>query len=353
MTIALALLVIATLAAAALVGWLAWLLQRQGAEIEERVHALERRAAVRAWLGRRGTADGEPESPARTLLNDWELPNLRGGALTFSGFRGERVAVVFVQPGCPFSEQAVRALAAAGTERTGSGHRLLIVTSGEEAANHEWLATLPPGCPVAAQDGVELARVWRILETPSAYLVGPDGVTETGLLSGCAALLSALGLEQAAAELPPDLATGTTPFDLRQSPAPVPLAPGSAVPAEAIPFGDGRTLLVFTDAACPPCRPFEAELAERARALPPEPRLVLVARIAPEAERPSGVPDTPYPISWQRNGRLARAFGLAEAPAAVLIEGGAVAAPPAFGASAIFALLAHAAAPAEAEAEAG
>src|SRR4051794_33284225 len=81
--------------------WFARELNRQGIALDERALALEREVKLRAYRERarsKSLTPRPPGMPSGSLLNDFELPDLRNGRVRLSGLRGERLAVLFVQP---------------------------------------------------------------------------------------------------------------------------------------------------------------------------------------------------------------------------------------------------------------
>lgn len=335
----------------ALESWVLFHMRRQCREIEARVRAAERRAAaarlVRS-IRQRTPRQGLAGLPAGSLLNDCELPDLRGRHMTFSQWRGQRIAVVFIQPDCPYSARLIASIAADSAINTAM--QLIFVTTGDVEGNRELVASIPAGIPVLLQDGIDLAHRWRVPETPGGYLIDASGVTETEILRGESVILKSLGLTAG------DGPTGATPLVPKLAPFPKPIPPGSPAPVDAIPLHPcgslnlagqtyERTLIVFSDPGCAPCRVFAPVLAAETRRLPERVNLVMLSRGSDEANL-AFVRDftPPYPISFQRDGKLSRAFGVVDTPAAMLVNGdGTIAAEPAVGSAAILALIKRAA----------
>ncbi|MGI8477288.1 MAG: redoxin domain-containing protein [Thermomicrobiales bacterium] len=322
--------------------WLLRHFRRQGHGIELRLAALE--------LG--GSARRPPESakrgpspqpigglPARSILNDFELADLRGGNVTLSQWRGRRIAVLFVQPECAHSR---RLLATVISEHMATAERVqtVFVSTGEPELNLELFAGVSTDTPALLQRGTELARVWRISATPSAYVIDAAGVTEGRLLRGADDILDALRIEStstAAGEHREEPSRGvsgaTTPPTPSFPTAARPLAIGASAPDVELALlsggrlgfaagGSRRTLALFSDPACAPCRELAPELDARFRRSPGSLQLVMLCRGGDASVRAfverHGLS---HPVAIQADGGLARAFGMMASPSAILLDG--------------------------------
>src|SRR5690606_29199086 len=111
--------------------------------------------------------------PAESIMNDFELADLDGRRMTYSQWRGTRLAVIFVQPECVHSRAVIDAVA----RRPPSDRMAIFVTTGEREANRDLFRAMPPEIPILLQEEVELARVWRVMNSPAVYLIAENGVT--------------------------------------------------------------------------------------------------------------------------------------------------------------------------------
>lgn len=343
------LLLLAAAVAIVLLGetWLLVHLRRQGDEIDRRSAELRRRVALLQKDSARreqGAATLPAGLPAQSILNDFELADLRGGNVTLSQWRGTRIAVIFVQPGCPYSRRVIDAI----SSRMPEDLQLIFVSTGDEDVNRALFSGLPAEIPILLQAEVELARVWRVMTSPSAYVVDPQGVTEGPLLQSDGEILSALKL--------PATVEGVADGPRTTSLAPVhpsyPRPPeiGASVPNLEITLLSGETtrvqsttptLVLVFDPKCRPCREFLPEFARRAAASAAHLRLLFLCRGELGAAEELAVALGPSAsVSYQATGEVMRRLGMVQTPSALLIDAsGRVSAEPALGADAISTLL--------------
>ncbi len=132
--------------------WLRW-----------RVDQLE--ATMPSRVGRSGLRPGR-KAP------DFTLPSASGGEVSLHDFAGRRVLVVFTQTGCGPCGEIIPELNRVGRD----GVQVLVVNRGDLEATRQWVAETGAGCPVLAQEGLDLARRYEVFATPFAFLVNEQGV---------------------------------------------------------------------------------------------------------------------------------------------------------------------------------
>ena len=329
--------------------WLLVHLRRQAGGIEHRSAELQRKVNFRNWIAdqrRAGNTPGQAGLPAGSILNDFELRSLDGTWVTSSQWRGERIAVLFVQHDCPFSRRLIEAI-----DRWRSlPSRLLIVTTGSEEVNRELFAGAPDRVAVLLQDEMELARVWRVTRSPAMYLIDELGVTDGPLRLGAADILEALdcpALDESDDGHDP---SGSSHYSVPTPVSSRPPVTGQQVPDLPVALLDGesrtlsaerQTLLLVLDLRCVACRDGLGRLAEPVRSLANQARVLALSWGDEPAAREVATALGPnVAVSAQPSSRLLKRLGMMHAPSAVLLdETGAALSDTAIGAGAILALL--------------
>jgi peroxiredoxin len=346
--------VVSALIALAIGGWLIAQLVAQNEEIDGRLTDLEypERARARASSEEVYAARLAAGHRPSTVLNDFELPNLAGGTTTLSRWRGQRIALIFVHPDCPFSRQ-ILPLIARRSSPVSSGERVpVIVSSGDPERNRALLGEPTDGVQVALQEEAEVARLLRVGFTPAAYLVDATGVTEGPLLIGAGAILAALGIGVSIDDALSRGTQDTTPLPSGRPDRPVPLTRGQVAPLldmatlddSRIVLGERlerRTALVFVEPDCPACRDLAPRLLSWSQSRSDDLSLIVVS--AADAAATEAFVDEfalPFPVVPNRSRTVASGFGTLEWPSAVLLdEVRRLEAPIAVGADAIIDLL--------------
>jgi peroxiredoxin len=286
---------------------------------------------------------------ADSYLSDFALPVLAspaswtsGATVTLSALVGRPLLIVFLRADCFFSRAFARELA---NQAPRSDAPLLVSIVVGEIGNADAAAlfTNLPGFVLLDAHG-QVARLMRIRETPSGYLVSAERRTAEPLMAGPTALLAAQGGVMIGSDDPP-LAVNALPSGSSEARTPLPV--GSPAPDFTLPkvgggewslashHGEPLTLL-FSDLSCPPCVTLLRDLGPRAG-----PNVVIISRGDAEENRQlveaSGIA---APILLQRQREVARAYRTLETPAAFHIdERGEIAAGPAIGREAVRALL--------------
>lgn len=336
-------------------GWLLRQLRQQQTQIISRITELEQPSP--RSLPRPPSFDWRETQhtgyPVPTLLNDFAVANLAGGTTTLSQWRGRHVIAIFVQPHCPASAQVLQTLCDRNaTNDVGSPQTPipLVIATGSP----EWLASYLRGCvppaQIALQRSVEVARLYRVGETPAAYRVNPQGVTESPLLRGAPAIITALDRDRSDPNIDtpaePDF-SATTPLALSVQKPLVPLPQGAPFPTETVPEDlrtwlttneppEERRMVVLVDATCAACQDLQFDLDQPSHHVPA--RFVDVSSSRSEQERPSeGI----APIIYDPGRATGAAVGTLVTPSAFLLDRtGLLAAPVAVGRDATIGLLA-------------
>jgi peroxiredoxin len=336
-------------------GWLIAQLKHQRSEIGHRLAVLEEPDLDPVSDKAPATAFARSGLPAPSVLNDFALPTLAGGTTTLSRWRGQRLALVFVHPECPFSRRLMPLLAPGPLMVNDDAPLPVFVSSGKREINQELFGDVRDGMTVALQDDVEVARLLRVPETPAAYLVDRHGVTEGPLLFGANAILSALGLASPGTKdqsNPAEAASDTTPLPPACADQLRSLPPGGFALDVELTDLDGqrivleatserRTALVFVEPDCPACRQLAAQLVIGPSSQVGSAGVVLVSAASAEASRAFADEFAlPFPIALDHGRAAALRVGTLDTPAAVLLDrGGVVAAPIAVGVAAILSLI--------------
>ena len=139
-----------------------------------------------------GDAPSFEALPAGSMLNDFCLPLLSGGTMTLFEWRGQRVLLIFFNPGCSFSRRLLQQMAEMGLP-SGDSPRPLFVTSGDAEENRRLFEAAGFAGPVLLQEASEVSSLYRVRGTPIGMLVDEKGATVGEALVGADSLLDALG----------------------------------------------------------------------------------------------------------------------------------------------------------------
>jgi hypothetical protein len=206
----------------------------------------------------------------------------------------------------------------------------VIVSSGDPTDNRALAGRFAGRHMVLLQQRNEVELIYFVRGTPTAFLLDPAGVTETGRIEGAPAILGLLAALRSSGQ---PLDPGITPVDRNPAQALVPLRPGDLLPAARLPTLDGgelvsprltgeRSLLVIFDPLCAPCLALLPRLAELETGRS-GPRVVLVSRRDPELTRAHLAASRPGPalsVAFQRDWDFSRALGVLAAPVACVVD---------------------------------
>lgn len=317
------------LALVALEGSLLLRLLRQHGRLLLRLDALEadiHRGVVPATAAPAATAHG---LPAGSRAPSFELPTTEGESVNLSDLLalGRPVLVVFTDPNCGPCRDLMPEVRRWREEHAQVMTVAVVGTKSSGAERSHGLGS------TLLQDRFEVAEAYRYPGTPSAVLVGPDGLIVGAMAAGADAIraLVATTLQtRDDALVPPANPTGPDGDRLHSHARPEPPPVGSLAPAVRLPGLSGRhldladfrpadVLLVFWDPSCGFCHRLLPDLLAWEAAPPPgAPRLVLVSSGSIEANRGNGLT---APVLLDAGGAVRAAFGVGGTPIAVLIDG--------------------------------
>ena len=282
--------------------------------------------------------------PVGSPAPDFALPDLNGNERPLEEWRGRPLVLVFFDPDCRFSMEMLPGLAALPAEPT-----TVVVTTGERERIRALAAEHDLSCTVLLQDANEVAQLFLVPGTPSAYPVDADG-----WISGQLALGSDAVLALAAGGRADDDSARTTRPRIR----PVSesrllrtgLEAGATAPPFTLPALDGgeisladyrgrRVLLVFVDPNCVPCDAVAPELERLHRS---GATVVAISRGDLDANRAKAAEHgLTFPVALQRHWDTSRDYGMFAVPIGYLIdEQGVLVSGAAVGADEILALTA-------------
>ncbi len=332
---------------------------RQADEFVLRLDALEQNldsAVAGATSGEtaRPTAHGlEAGVPAPAF----ELPSLTGEArqTTLEAFRGSRVLLMFFRPDCSYCEQMAPELATLPTDGR-EGHPIpLVIASGGERENREFIARHKLKGPFLLQPGTDVSALYQVSGTPIGYLIDEQGTVVSGELAGSNPLLGAFRdpasvikqLPSAPIQVSTGLGLMTTKSHLQREG----LSAGSLAPEFTLPdltdtqvsLGDyhGKSvLLVFSDPTCGPCQVLAPDLERLHRERREFLQVVMVSRGDLAANQAKAAEHgLTFPIVRQRHWEVSRAYGIFKTPVGYLVDSqGILASDVAVGGEAILAL---------------
>jgi peroxiredoxin len=118
------------------------------------------------------------------MAPDFTLPAVTGGVWSLREARGEALALVFTDPGCPPCAPLMADLK--WVDPAG----IVVIGRGDAAANRRVTETAGLAMPVLVQRDREVARSYRTLETPAAYLINAEGAIAAGPAIGADAVMT-------------------------------------------------------------------------------------------------------------------------------------------------------------------
>ncbi|HTV10865.1 MAG TPA: MauE/DoxX family redox-associated membrane protein [Acidimicrobiales bacterium] len=206
--------------------------------------------------------------------------------------------------------------------------------------------------PVLLQPGREVADAYRARGTPTAVVVGVDGLIASPVVGGAEAIATLVD-QAARVVLPVEVARSENGHrNGHATPSVDDSGVGQRVPALSLTDLDGsdvalvevvgeRAVVLFWNPGCGFCQRMLPELKALELAPPPgAPKVLVLSAGDPEEARQQGLRST---VLVDTGSAAAHALGAGGTPMAVLVEGGRVASTVAAGAQAVFELV-HAAA---------
>jgi peroxiredoxin len=344
--------VVVTVLGIAVVGaWaLLYQLMLQSGRALLRIEALERQLREQDILPPEGQAL-PPGLPAGAVPGDFSLPSLAGETMTLSQWRGRRVLLIFVHPGCGFSARFLAELAPLANASGNLAAAPLFISRGDPAENRRWferwLEQRRVAFPVLLQEEAEVATLLQIPGTPTGYLIDENGTTAGEMLVGAEPLMAALRPAGAPASINGrkfnrSLAESRIPRNglMAGTPAPdfiLPSLRGADVSLKD--YRGSRVLLVFSDPGCHPCNRVAQEL-ERIHRRSEGLQVLMVSRGDRLAnEEKAAEYGLTFPIALQRHWEVSKAYALFATPVGYLIdENGVISSSAAVGADPILKL---------------
>jgi peroxiredoxin len=285
----------------------------------------------------------------RVVIEDFELPELRGGRMSYSQWRGSRLLLVFFDPASIPCRQLVPTLSLLADQHQNGQPLLIVISTGDAAANLDVLGGV--ASPILLQEDWEVGMLFRVGITPMAYLVDEDGLIASTPAVSASAIL-ALGTDGRITRNHQTPAAGplATSAPRYVSPAHEGLPVGTRAPAVSIRLLNGeelslaaylgrQLLLVFWDPQYGPCLPLATRLEALYRGKS-EPAILVISRGSEQQNREIVAElGLTLPIGLQRHWEVSRKYSMFATPVAYLIdEKGFIAHDVAIGAESILAL---------------
>jgi peroxiredoxin len=137
---------------------------------------------------RRGGLDVGEEAP------DFELCDLSGRKVRLSDFRGNRVLLVFQDPGCgPCQELASELeMRVSASQRDSSQVQVVMVSRGGLAKNQEKARKDRITFPILLQERWEVSKLYATFAVPVAYVIDKNGLIENPVAVGPTGILALL-----------------------------------------------------------------------------------------------------------------------------------------------------------------
>lgn len=134
-----------------------------------------------------------PVRPATPKVGDmapgFSLPNLSGRTVNLSDFRGNKVLVLFWNPGCGFCQRMLDDLKAWETSPPRGAPRLLVVSTGSVETNQ----ALGLRAPVLLDENMSAGSKFGANGTPMAVMIDGQGKIVSELAAGAPAVLALAG----------------------------------------------------------------------------------------------------------------------------------------------------------------
>jgi peroxiredoxin len=338
--------------------WLGYQLMRQNGRILLQLESLSQR------LGHAHGTGPTPELPLGSVAPAFELPDLEGVRHALAEFRGQRVLLIFFNPGCGFCVKMAPDLAALPVDGSHGRPVPVVVTTGEVERNRQLIEEQGLRCPVLVQEKMEVTATYQVPGTPAGYLIDEQGAIASKLAVGADALFTlavAPSVEPIEAEIPEPGGNGHRPQGKANkglaasrltrdglkagTPAPgfrLPRLDEGELSLEA--YRGRRVLLVFSDPECVPCDQLLPHL-ERLHHERRDLQVLMVGRRDVEANREKVAKlGLTFPVVLQKSWEVSLQYGIFATPVGYLIdEDGTIAADVAKGVEPILALVSGAA----------
>ena len=103
---------------------------------------------------------------------DFELPSVRGGHISLSSFKGQRVGLIFVTPTCPYCNDLESYLVEYDLPKE---KHLLLVSQGTKDKVQQTVENHDLAIPVLVDSAGAIARAYQIGGVPQFYVVSEEG----------------------------------------------------------------------------------------------------------------------------------------------------------------------------------
>jgi peroxiredoxin len=265
--------------------------------------------------------------PAGSICTNFDLPSLDGARYSLTQFRGRRTLLIFISPDCPQSASLLQELAKLPSP-TPDDFQIVLISSGDPAPNRLLAERTGVRFPLLLQTHREVADAYFAPETPMAYLVGIESLTEIDRIEGAQAILGVAFAAISGAQAVP--VASRTALPPAPNEADQPLHAGDLVP----PFSaerpglapltqrdlhGQRTLVYMFDPFCAPCVELLPDFA-RVHADQQQPNVMMISRRDPlETDALVAKLSLPFPIGYQTNREISHAIGARVFPAAFIV----------------------------------
>jgi len=266
-------------------------------------------------------------APAGSVGMNFELPVLDGTTTTLTLLRGKRTLLIFIAPDCPQSAALLPELAKLPRPTSDELH-IVLISTGDPHANRMLTERSGITFPLLLQNNREVADLYYAPETPMAYLIGPDNLTEIDRIDGAQAILGvAFAASANAASLPVSTRSALPPAPDEGD---HPLQSGDRLPSfsayrpHLAPVTQRdligrRTLIYLFDPFCAPCLELLPDFA-RIHADAKQIDVLMISRRDPvETDALATQFELPFPIAFQDNWEISRAIGARVFPAAFVV----------------------------------
>jgi peroxiredoxin len=265
--------------------------------------------------------------PAGSICTNFDLPSLDGARYSLTQFRGRRALLIFISADCPQCDSLLHELAKLPSPAADSVE-IVLISSGDPAVNRRLVERSGVSFPLLLQTHREVADAYFAPETPMAYLVGADSLTEVERIEGAQAILGVAFAAISGARSVP--AASRTPLPAAPIEADQPLHADDPLPAfraerPGLPpltqrdLSGRRTLVYMFDPFCGPCVELLPDFA-KVHADPRQPDVLMISRRDPrETEALVGEHALPFPIAYQNNREISQAIGARVYPAAFVV----------------------------------
>jgi len=127
------------------------------------------------WEGTRGPVTLEKGTEAPTFV----LPTVSGKRVDIVDLQGERLAIVFVRPGCPHCDQLEEYLESVSPQE---GKRLWLMSTGKIEEVRKMAGAHKFSFPVLVDSSHAVNRAYEISGVPAVYLIDSQGRIEEGAM---------------------------------------------------------------------------------------------------------------------------------------------------------------------------